>query len=396
MSYCAASHTMQRMDHLPERASVVVIGGGIVGASILFHLADAGITDVVLLERGDFACGSSGKPIGGVRGQFSDPLNVQLAARSLAAYDRFAQTPGADIVLDKVGYLFLLRTAGDVERFAASIAVQNEHGIPTRLLSPAEASELAPCIDQDAFLAAAFSPSDGHARPTIAASAYVTSARRRGAHAVTDCAVSGVDVHGGEIAAVHTSRGTLRTSTVVCAAGPWSREIGAMAGVDLDVRPVRRQIAFTPPVAALPRRLPFTIDYDSTFYFHSAGDGVLLGMSDPDQAPGFDCDYTTDWLPALRRSAARCAPLLADLPVSHGWAGLYEMTPDHNALIGESRSVGRFLYATGFSGHGFCQAPATGEVIRDLIRGERPFVDVTPLRAERFAERAPIAEANIV
>ena len=173
-------------------------------------------------------------------------------------------------------------------------------------------------------------------------------------------------------------------------------QIGAMAGVDLDVRPVRRQIAFTGPLDPVVLRLPFTIDYDSTFYFHGAGEAVLLGMSDPDEAPGFGRDYTEDWLPALRRAAARCAPALADLPLRDGWAGLYELTPDRNALIGESPSVGRFLYATGFSGHGFCQAPAAGEVIRDLVRGEAPFTDVAPLRAERFAERAHILEANIV
>lgn len=383
------------MDSLPTRAEVVVIGGGIVGASVGFHLAEAGV-DVVLLERSDFACGSSGKPIGGVRAQFSDPLNVQLAARSLAAYGQFAQSPGADIQLDKVGYLFLLRTPDDVARFEKSIAIQNEHGIPTRLISPAEAHELSPPVDPDGFIAAAFSPSDGHARPTVVAGAYVDAARRRGARAVTGCDVLDVEVRGGEIAAVHTSRGSVRTSIVVCAAGPWSGKIGAMAGVELDVRPIRRQIAFSEPLAPSVPRLPFTIDYSSTFYFHSAGDAVLLGMSDPDESPGFGCDYTEEWLPALRRSAARCAPSLADLPVSHGWAGLYEMTPDANALIGESRAVGRFLYATGFSGHGFCQAPATGEVIRDLVRGVRPFVDVTALRAERFSERAPIVEANIV
>jgi len=384
------------MDPLPRRAEVVVIGGGIVGASIAFHAAEAGIDDLVLLERSDFACGSSGKPIGGVRAQFSDALNIQLAARSLTAYDRFGHSPGADIDLDKVGYLFLLRTPDDVARFEKSIAIQNEHGIPTRLISPAEAHELSPPVDPDAFVAAAFSPSDGHARPTVAAAAYVDAARRRGAQAITGCDVLDVEVRGGEIAAVHTSRGSVRTSIVVCAAGPWSGEIGAMVGVELDVRPIRRQIAFSEPLAHSAPRLPFTIDYDSTFYFHGAGEGVLLGMSDPDQAPGFGRDYAEEWLPALRRSAARCAPSLADVPVSHGWAGLYEMTPDANALIGESQSVGRFLYATGFSGHGFCQAPATGEVIRDLVRGVRPFVDVTPLRAERFAERAPIVEANIV
>jgi sarcosine oxidase subunit beta len=159
---------------------------------------------------------------------------------------------------------------------------------------------------------------------------------------------------------------------------------------------VRRQIAFSEPLADAPRHLPFTIDYSSTFYFHSSDDGVLLGMSDRDQAPGFDSAYEASWLPALREVAARCAPPLAHVPISHGWAGLYEMTPDANALIGESPEVGRFLYATGFSGHGFCHAPATGEVICDLVRCEQPFVDVSPLRAERFAERAPIVEANIV
>lgn len=384
------------MDALPAQAEVVVIGGGIVGAAIAFHLAEAGLADVLVLERGELGGESSGKPIGGVRGQFSDPLNIQLAARSLAAYDDFVQRPGADIRLDKVGYVFLLRTADHVARFETSSAIQNEHGIPTRLISPEEALALCPVIDPDAFVAAAFSPSDGHAHPVVAAEAYVEAARQRGARAVTRCTATDIEVHGGEIAAVHTTQGTVRTSTVVCAAGAWSREVGDMAGIELDVRPLRRQIAFSAPLDGLPPHLPFTIDYDSTFYFHGAGEGVLLGMSDPEQAPGFARDYTEDWLPTLRRSAARCAPSLADVPVTHGWAGLYEMTPDANALIGESPDVGRLLYATGFSGHGFCQAPAAGEVIRDLVLGEQPFVDVSPLRAERFAERAPILEANIV
>lgn len=384
------------MDRLPARAEVVVIGGGILGASIVHHLAEAGVADVLLLERGELACGSSGKPIGGVRGQFSDTLNVQLAARSLAAWDGFEQQLGADIALEKVGYLFLLRTPDAVARFEQGVAIQNEHGVPTRMVSPAEAQRLSPHVDADAFLAAAFSPSDGHARPTVAVEAYLAAARRRGAAVVTGCEVTGIEVAGSEISAVRTARGSVRTSTVVCAAGPWSRSIGAMAGVALDVQPVRRQIAFSAPGTTPVRGTPFTIDLDSTFYFHAAGDGMLLGMSDPEQAPGFGVDYDDAWLPALRRSAARCAPALADLPISHGWAGLYEMTPDHNALIGESREVGRFLYATGFSGHGFCQAPATGEVVRDLVLGVPPFVDVTTLRAERFAEHAPVLEANIV
>jgi sarcosine oxidase subunit beta len=385
------------MEQLPSRAEVVVVGGGVVGASIAFHLAEAGIDDVLLLERGDLACGSSGKPIGGVRAQFTDPLNIMLAARSLEAYERFASIPGADIGLERVGYLFLLRTPDHVRRFEASVAVQNELGIPSKLITPAEARERCPYIDEDAFIAAAFSPGDGHARPLIAAAAYVEAARRHGARAVTGCAVTALDIVDGEITAVHTSRGIVRTSTVVCAAGAWSREIGAMAGVDVPVEPVRRQVAFTPQTAgAFAPKLPFTIDYGSTFYFHNADDGLLLGMSDTQQAPGFDRTYTPDWLPSLRGLAARCVPGLSTVELERGWAGLYELTPDASALIGESSSVGRFLYATGFSGHGFCQAPATGEVIRDLVCGQQPFVDISPLRAERFAERAPIVEINIV
>ena len=384
------------MDALPASAAVVVIGGGILGTSVAFHLAQAGAGDVVLLERGELAQGSSGKPIGGVRGQFSDALNVRLAARSLAAYDRFGDAFGVDIRLDKVGYLFLLRTPDHVATFEAALAPQHEEGVPSRLIGPREALELCPLLDPDAFVAAAFSPSDGHAHPTVVAAAYAASARRRGVRVVSGCEVTDIGVRGGEITAVRTSRGAVRTSTVVCAAGPWSRAIGAMAGVELDVRPIRRQIAFSAPLTPPAPRLPFTIDFDSTFYFHTAGEGVLLGMSDPGQAPGFGREYSEEWLPALRRAAARCAPSLAEVPVRHGWAGLYEMTPDANALVGESPAVSRFLYATGFSGHGFCQAPAVGEVVADLVRGEPPFTDVTALRAERFAERAPILEANIV
>ena len=376
---------------MSERADVVVIGGGIVGAAVTGELAAAGV-DVVLVERGLVACGSSGKPIGGVRGHFSDELNVALAARSLARYEQM----GADISLDQVGYLFLLREPEHVAGFARSVALQNEHGMPARMITAAEAAELCPPIDRDAFVGAALSPADGHARPVQAAAGYLTAAQARGARVLTNCAVTGIEVRGGEIAAVQTERGAVATSTVVCAAGAWSREIGAMAGVTLEVEPLRRQIVIGERPAGVPARLPFTIDYATTFYFHSADDGVLLGMSDPAERVGFDTSYSEAWLPTLREAAGRCAPALADVRATQTWAGLYEMTPDHNALIGESPEVSRFLYATGFSGHGFCQAPATGEIVRDLVLGREPFVDVTPLRAERFAERTPVFEANIV
>ncbi len=379
-------------DKLPREATVVVVGGGIVGAAVAFHLARAGTTDVVVVERGGFAAAASGKPIGGLRAQFSDPLNALLAQRSLEAYAEL----GADMDHRRVGYLFLLRDAQDAARFEASVAIQNAVGIPSVMLDVAEARVRCPAIEPDAFAAAAFCAVDGHARPQDAAWAYADAARRRGVRFVTACEVTGIDVRAGEIAAVQTTHGAVRTSTVVCAAGAWSRAIGAMAGVELDVTPLRRQIAITGPTPVSTAMLPFTIDFSTTFYFHGAGDGLLLGMSDPTEEPGFDATYEPTWEPALRDVAARCARGLAELPITHGWAGLYEVTPDASALVGESRDVGRFLYATGFSGHGFCQAPAVGEIIADLVAGHEPFVDIAPLRAERFAEQSPIAEANIV
>jgi sarcosine oxidase subunit beta len=374
-----------------ERADVVVIGGGIVGAAVTHELAAAGV-DVTLVERSHIACGSSGKPIGGVRGHFSDALNVSLAARSLARYAEMAD----DIGLDQVGYLFLLREPEHVAGFERSVALQNDHGMPARMISTAEAVELCPLIDRDAFIGAALSPADGHARPVAAATRYLEDAMRHGARIHTNCGVTGIDVRDGEIAAVETEHGTFATPTVVCAAGAWSREIGAMAGVALEIEPLRRQIVIGDRPPGAPARLPFTIDYASTFYFHSADDDVLLGMSDPAEQVGFDTAYAEAWLPTLREAAAACAPTLAGVPMRDGWAGLYEMTPDHNALIGESPDVSRFLYATGFSGHGFCQAPATGEIVRDLVLGREPCVDVRPLRAERCADSAPVFEANIV
>jgi sarcosine oxidase subunit beta len=182
----------------------------------------------------------------------------------------------------------------------------------------------------------------------------------------------------------------------VCAAGAWSQGCGALAGVDLPVVPLRRQVLFTEPMDGLPDELPMTIDFATGFYFHREGPGLLMGMADPAETPGFKLETTDDWIGPLLEVAQRRAPRIATAGIRGGWAGLYEVTPDHNALIGEARSVSRFLYATGFSGHGFLQGPAVGEIVRDLVLGRPPFVDVAPLSAERCAGRALRPEFHVV
>jgi sarcosine oxidase, subunit beta len=381
---------------LPSHASVVVVGGGVIGTSIAFHLAEAGVPDVVLIERDELGAGSTSKAAGGVRAQFSDALNIRLGARSLRAFADFGARPGQEIDFRPVGYLFLLSRPEDVAAFERSIKLQNQLGVPSRLIDPGEASRRSPPIDTDGLLAAAFSPDDGLATPEAVVQGYATGARRHGAHIETACELLDVRLSGEVLQAAVTSKGEVDTPALVCAAGAWSRQVGAMVGVDLPVTPYRRQVLLTQPMPGLPEHLPMTIDFASSFYFHREGPGLLMGMSLDDEPPGFNLGRDDAWIPRLAEVIARRAPSLADIGIAGGWAGLYEVTPDHNALIGEAARPARLLYATGFSGHGFLQGPAVGEVVRDLFLGRRPPIDVAPLAVDRFQQARDRPELNVV
>ncbi|GAA0308862.1 FAD-dependent oxidoreductase [Kineococcus aurantiacus] len=387
-----------------ERAAVVVIGGGILGVAVADALARAGTTDVVVLERDDLAAGSSGKPLGGVRAVFSDPANVELARRSLESYRALARGEGhgpgrgrgPDVGLREVGYLFALRDAADVERHAAGAGVQNALGVPTRLVDPAEAVRRCPYLDPTGLLAAVWSPDAGFARPRAVVHALARRARAAGVRFRTGAEVVAVEEGPAGQARVRLSdNSAVLAPAVVCAAGAWSGALAALAGVDLPVVPRRRQVAFAPPSPARPHAVPFTIDQSSTAYFHGSEDGgLLLGWADPAEPAGFDREVDTAWHTGLRAVLRRVAPALADVPLERGWAGLYEETPDRNALIGEATGTPfRFLYATGFSGHGFLQAPAAAECVRDLLLGRTPALDVGAFSADRFA--APVRRTEV-
>lgn len=380
---------------LPRRADVVVVGGGVIGTSAAFHLSEAGV-DVCLLERRELASGSTSRAAGGIRAQFSDPLNIAIGLRSIEAFARFEERPGREIDLAQVGYLFLLDRAEDVAIFEQSVALQNELGVPSRVLPPNEARELCPLAGLDGVLAATYSALDGHASPEAVVQGYAGGARLLGATVTTGCAVTGIDVAGAEICGVRTTLGTVETNVVVCAAGAWSPELSRMVGLELPVQPFLREVGFTAPDATLPRHLPLTIDFTTGFYFHREGPGLLFGMADPDQPPGFEMPADPAWLEKVLGVAERRLPSLVDMGIAGGWKGFYEVTPDHNALVGEAVEVSRFLYATGFSGHGFLQGPAIGEIVRDLVLGREPFIDVSPLSAKRFEHSAPRPEHNVI
>ncbi len=386
-------------NEIPRRAEVVVVGGGVIGTSCAFHLAEAGVGDVVLVERDRLGSGSTCRAVGGVRSSFTSRANIEIGLRSLEAYSRFPERPGQEIDLRRVGYLYLISDAEDLAAFESGVALQRSLGVQSRIIEPSQAKRLSPLIETDGLLAAAWSPQDGTATPESVVLGYAAGARRHGAVLRTGVTVTGVDVDAGEVTAVRTDAGAISTGTVICAAGAWSARIGAMVGVDLPVTPYRRQVVFTEPILGLPDRLPLTVDFPSTFYFHGEGRGLVLGFSDPDEPPGFNLDYETEeWLPKLFALAERRAPSVLDAGLTGGWAGLYEITPDHSQIIGEVGEVSRFLYATGFSGHGFLMGPAVGEIIRDLYLGRPPFLDVSGFDVGRFSgPAAPVArEHNIV
>lgn len=381
----------------PADADVVIIGGGIMGVSAAFHLAEAGVRNIVLIERNELGTGSSAKPLGGVRATFSDPANIALGKRSLDAYGRFGERFGVDIGLKKVGYLFLCRSSQEVLDCERSTVIQNEFGSNSYMVSPDEAFAINPFLNKEALQAAAYSPDDGFAEPAKAVVAYAQAAQAAGATLLTGTEALDIEVANGEIKSVTTNRGTIRTNAVICAAGAWSRHVGQMVGVEMPVTPVRRQIGMTRQLAVPSPVVPFTLDLSTTMYFHNYENGMLVGISNQNQAPGFGRDFSHEWLPEFNQAAKICAPSLVDPDLEFGWAGLYENTPDHNALIGTSDKLPGFFYATGFSGHGFLQGPAVGEIMRDLYLGRESFMDPSTFSADRFNnDAALVREVHII
>jgi sarcosine oxidase subunit beta len=354
---------------VPESAAVVIVGGGAMGASAAYHLAKRGVKDVVLLERESLASGSTSKSAGGIRAQFADELNVRIALRSMAEFQALDRVSGIDY--RRNGYLFLLSNDVDVENFRNALAVQQNLGVPSQLISPDDVKSLLPALETSDLLAAAWCPIDGHASPESVVQAYAGAAAAQGVQILQGTALERIAVLGDKIVSVETSAGRIRTDTVICAAGVWSRDVGNLAGLDIPVRGEARWMHFTPEDGGLPQELPLTVDFATGFYFHREGGGLVFGGREPT-------------IEGVASHGTRRLPVLAELPIQSSWWGFYEMSPDHNAIVGEVAQPRRFLYATGFSGHGFQQAPAVGEHLAELVAGAEPTLDLSPLSLDRF------------
>jgi len=380
-------------------ADVVIIGGGIMGLSTAYHLAKRGCRRVVVLESGEmFGLGSTGLNAGGVRHQFSTAVNIDLSRLSIGMMERFAGDMGQEVGLRRCGYLFLLDSDGDLRRFRDNVKLQNRHDVPSEILDAGAIAELVPELDLTGIVGGSWCARDGLVDPHGLLQGYVSRSRVLGVTLETRAPATAIDVFGNRVTRVVTPGGTIETPAVVIAAGPWSAQVGALAGADLPIRPIRRQIAVTNAMAALRADFPFVIDFSRALYFHREGAGILTGMSNRDEPPGFDTSVDERWrLTHLENAVARL-PMLADAELVAEWAGLYEVTPDDQPILGRLPHADGLFVCAGFSGHGLMHGPAAGLLMaEEILDGRAHTIDVDPLRWDRFAAGTrSAAEFNVV
>ena len=383
---------------LPKTAEVVIIGGGVMGTSTAYHLALKGCKDVLLLEREEFfGMQATGKCAGGIRYQFGTEINVRLSLLSLPMLDRFEEELGQPIDLKYCGYLFLLTREEDVEVFRRNVAMQRRLGVETEWLTPEEIARMVPLIDLEGVIAGTFHDRDGLADPNSVVQGYVSGARRLGAKLLNGVEVTDILVEGGRVRGVVTNRGTVSTPVVVNAAGPWAGEVGKMAGVEIPIVPLRRQIVVTGPLPEVPPDFPFVIDFAQSLYFHREGEGILTGMSNPNEKVGFDQSVDPEWELVHLEAAMKRMPILQKAGLASHWAGLYEVSPDAHPILGRIPEVEGFYCIGGFSGHGFMHGPICGLLIaEEILDGKAHTLDIAPLSIERFRKGEEIREYNVV
>jgi sarcosine oxidase subunit beta len=386
---------------MTETADVVIIGSGIVGSSVAYHLAEAGCANVLVIEReAHQGKGSTGKSMGGVRAQFATTVNIQMSRYSIDFFATFDEQLGYPADYRPHGYLFCATNERHLEYLKANRERQLTHGVKNvELVSRENIATMLPQLRADDIVGGTYCPTDGFVDPHSVMMGFMLKARERGVRLWLDTAVTGIEVDNQSVTGVTTTRGLVSTPVVVNAAGAWAAGIAQMAGVELPVAPLRRQLVPTEPFAGLPKRFPMVIDMSTGFHFRREGQGILLAWNDPEETPGFKTDFDNSFVEKILTRAAYRVPCLAEAEVNprRAWGGLYEMTPDHHAIIGPAPNVKGLFFVNGFSGHGVMHSPASGRITADLIlQGKSELIDVAKLSVERFAEGRVLEETAIL
>jgi sarcosine oxidase subunit beta len=381
----------------PRTTDIVIIGGGVMGASAAYHLAKRGIKNVILLEKEEFfGTGATGRCAGGVRYQFSTEINVKLSLESLPMIERFKEEIGQDVDYRQCGYLLVATNEKDAQVFRHNVELQNGLGVSTQLLSGDEVRARLPLMKFEDAIAGTFNPKDGLVDPNGVVAGYVSAAQKLGVKALTRAEVTGICVSGDWVQGVETAQGVIQTRTVLNTAGPWAGRVGQMAGVQIPIVPIRRQMFTTNALKEIPVDFPFVIDFAQSLYFHREGEGLLIGMSNQREKPGFDQSIDEEFEMENFEAALERLPILERASRASHWAGLYEVTPDAHPIFGGSQVKG-FTICAGFSGHGFMHGPVAGKLMAEyIVDGRFSTMDVSMLDLARFEEGRLIKEYNVV
>jgi sarcosine oxidase, subunit beta len=368
---------------MTETADILIIGAGIVGCSLAYHLALQGASRVVVVEQDLICSGSTGKSAGGIRQQFATALNVGLSLESIRMFDRMPEELEVDPGFRRVGYLFLASTAEELTLFQRNVELQQRCGVPVRIVPPDDIRRLVPFVQLDGILGGSYCPTDGYAAPYEVTMGYAAAARRRGVRFHEQRAVTGILRSGDRVTGVETREGPVHAPVIVNAAGAFAGRIGEMAGVEVPIKPFRRQLFTTHPVPAFAMEPPLTIDYHRNWYFRGELGGCLFsGPKDEDST--FNTNVDWEHLAESVEQAVVRLPLLAEAEIHRGWAGLYEISPDNNAILGPVPELRGFYVAGGHSGHGFQHGPIVGKLMAELILTGRASMDISSLGIERF------------
>ena len=405
---------------MTETADVVIIGSGIVGSSVAYHLTEQGCTNVLVVEReAHQGKGSTGKSMGGVRAQFSTPVNIQMSRYSIDFFSRFDEVVGHPADYRAHGYLFCATNERHLHYLKANRKRQLSLGVKNvELVCREDIAKFVPQLRLDDIVGGTFCQSDGFVDPHSVMMGFMLKARERGARLWLDTEVTGIEVEPAltgtagvppasgfapeaphRVTGVKTTRGHVSTPIVVNAAGPWAAAVARLAGAELPVQPLRRQLVPTEPFDGLPQRFPMVIDMSTGFHFRREGKGILLAWNDPDETPGFKTDPDAGFIEKILTRAASRVPCLAEAEVNprRAWAGLYEMTPDHHAIIGPAPDVTGLYFVNGFSGHGVMHSPASGRITADLIlHGHSDLIDADQLNVKRFATGRLLEETAVL
>ena len=369
---------------MDRTAEVIIIGAGVIGTSIAYHLAKMGCHDVVILEKDHLGSGSTSKCPGGIRQQFSTEINIRLSIESVRFFEHFEEETGHPADFHQHGYLILATIEEELEAFYQSEALQRKLGLEIYLLSPQEAKEIVPQLNTEGILGATYCPKDGYADPYSVVQGFASAAKRLGVKIYEQTEVIGIEVVRQQVRGVLTNRGKLESPVLVNAAGAYAGKVGQMLGIDIPIRASRRHTFITAPLDKVPKEAPMVIELYNGFWFRKEGSGLIFGMRNPNEPEGFDISVDWGFLATIAEAASHRLPLLGDVGIMRGQAGLHADTRDYHAILGKVPEVEGLILACGFSGHGFMHSPAVGGLITELILKGEPSLDISSLALERF------------